>query len=160
MSDTAASSDTADFASSKDRALRLLTNRDHSEYEIVTKLMQTTDEKTAHDVADRLKQVGLIDDERFARAYAVELISRKYLNKNAAAAKLRQRGIGDDIAGKVLSEIDIEPVSRIIDILTSKFAHRDLTDEKQYRQTVNALMRMGWSYGDIKKALERMQNDV
>ena len=58
MSDTAASSDTADFASSKDRALRLLTNRDHSEYEIVTKLMQTTDEKTAHDVADRLKQVG------------------------------------------------------------------------------------------------------
>ena len=62
------------------------------------------------DVADRLldrfEEVGLVDDEAFARAWVQSRQPGKGLARRALAQELRRKGVDDEIAREALDEVD------------------------------------------------------
>lgn len=148
------------------KALDLLSMRDYSRRELADKLVTKAWEKKeqkdmdlgslkqqASDICDRLEELGLLNEERFARPYVDELIRRKHLSKSGLRTALIQKGVQRDIIETVLEAVDVDPVEQIRELLATKFKNRDLSDEKQKTRTVNALLRLGYRYNEIHAAM-------
>ena len=148
------------------KALDLLSLRDYSRKELSDKLVTKAFEKReqkdmdlsalkaqASDICDRLEELGLINEERFARSYADELLRRKHLSKSGLKTALLQKGVPRETIDLVLEEVEVDPVEQVRELLATKFANRDLSDEKQKTRTVNALLRLGYRYNEINEAL-------
>ena len=149
------------------KALDLLSLRDYSRKELsdklVTKALEQRDRKDrdlqqikaqAADICDRLEELGLLDEERFARTYAEELLRRKHLSKSGLKTALIRKGVARDILEQVLEEVEVDPEAQIRELLSTKYKTRDLSDEKQKARTVNALLRLGYTYADIRSVLD------
>lgn len=136
----------------KEKALWLISYRDHSKKELMDKLKRTADEQSAESAAERMEQLGLIDDEKYARKYANELINVKHLSKRAAEFKLFEKGIDKELARDILDEMEINPRDHISAIIEKKY-YNALADEKGRKRTIGALQRMGYSWGDINSVL-------
>lgn len=135
-------------------AVSLLSRRDHSEYELLMKLRQKGYAQGCERAAERLKEQGYLDDLRFAQSYAAELIRLKGYGKGRVKQELFKKGVSSEITAQVLDEADFDE-DRLAQIIDRKY-RRYLCDEKGVKKTVNALLRMGYSYGEIRNAL----NDV
>ena len=55
---------------------------------------------------DRFEEVGLVDDEAFARSWIASRQPGKGLAKRALAQELRRKGVDDQVAREALDEID------------------------------------------------------
>ena len=149
------------------KALDLLSMRDYSRRELSDKLVTKAWEKKeqkdmdlgslkqqASDICDRLEELGLLNEERFARSYVDELLRRKHLSKSGLKTALIQKGVQRDIIETVLEEVEVDPVEQVRELLATKFKNRDLSDEKQKTRTVNALLRLGYRFGEINEAMD------
>ena len=149
------------------KALDLLSMRDYSRRELSDKLVTKAWEKKeqkdmdlgslkqqASDICDRLEELGLLNEERFARSYVDELLRRKHLSKSGLKTALIQKGVQRDIIETVLEEVEVDPVEQVRELLATKFKTRDLSDEKQRTRTVNALLRLGYRYNEINAAMD------
>ncbi|MBQ6899108.1 MAG: RecX family transcriptional regulator, partial [Clostridia bacterium] len=67
----------SDLACAFDSAMRMLSLRAHSEYELKIKLKQKFSEDAVVFAIDKLRNLKLLDDESFAFNYAEELYRRK-----------------------------------------------------------------------------------
>lgn len=137
--------------------LRLLSYRDHSEKELVLKLVQKGHKKIyAEKAVEKLKEYRYVDDERVAEIYAKDLFERKGMSINGIVSELCRKGISREIAVNTAEKLDNEPILRIIDLLNTKYS-RCLNDEKGIRKTVAALQRLGYRWSDINSALRQHQ---
>lgn len=137
--------------------LRLLSYRDHSEKELVAKLVQKGHNKSyALSAVEKLKEYRYIDDERVAEIYAKDLFERKGMSISGIINELCSRGISREIAVNAAEKLDNDPILRIIDLLNNKYS-RYLNDEKGIRKTVAALQRLGYRWSDINSALRQHQ---
>lgn len=154
------------------KALDLLSMRDYSRRELSDKLVTKAWEKKeqkdmdlgslkqqASDICDRLEELGLLNEERFARSYTDELIRRKHLSKSGLRTALIQKGVPRDVIETILEEVEIDPVEQVRELLATKFKNRDLSDEKQKTRTVNALLRLGYRYNEIHAAMGEWMED-
>ena len=107
----------------KEKALWLISCRDHSKRELETKIRRDSDEESAKKAVERMEELGLVDDERYAK-----------------------------LAEQILDELDPDPREHISIILETKYKSV-LKDEKGRRRAVAALQRMGYSWGDINAVL-------
>lgn len=135
--------------------MNLLSRRAHSKKEIVIKLSQKYPKEAAQSAADKLEELRLINDEKFAQLYAEELYERKKYSPKRIENELKLKGISSEIASETVKSLDKDDFNRIILLLNSKYRNK-LSDEKNIKRTINALMRMGYSYSDIRKALEEV----
>ena len=133
-------------------ALYLLEHRSHSKKELIEKIQRTTSKEAARSAADRMEELGLVNDEEFAKRYAAELFNRKGFSGRRAQYELLQKGIDKEIIAQVVEELEPNPVEKIKEIIEKKYL-RCLQDEKGYRRTVNGLQRLGYRYEDIKQAI-------
>lgn len=141
------------------KAIELISRREHSRKEIITKLTQRSYGDVADETADELERLGYLDDERFARMYANELKQRKTMGKRRISQELYIKGISRDIIQDVLDEIEENPCEEIIEVINRKY-YRYLDDEKGRNRAINGLVRLGYSYSDIKNALKEFDNSV
>ncbi len=142
----------------KEKALWLLSTRDHSKRELETKIRRTSDGDSAKKAVERMEELGLVDDEKFARRYADELINIKHLSERGAKYKLLEKGIDRDLAEKILEELSPDPREHIGILIEKKYL-RYLFDEKGRRKTVSALERMGYSWSDISAVMNKYFED-
>lgn len=96
----------AEAEAMRERALRLLTYREHSVAELLSKL---TDDGYPHDQAqtltDDLQRVGLVDDARFAASLASTLVSGRGLGRRRALAEMARHGLDDLLATEALDAL-------------------------------------------------------
>lgn len=136
----------------KEKALWLISYRDHSKKELRDKIRRTCDDASAEKAVERMEELGLVNDENFARRYARKLIFEKKMSKRAALFELSRKGIDKETAEEILDEIDVDYREQIKDFLDKKY--RDLSDEKTKRRAVAALQRLGYGWEDIRAAME------
>lgn len=136
----------------KEKALWLISYRDHSKKELEEKVRNSCDRDSAKKAVERLEELGLVDDEKFARNYAEQLLNVKHLSKKGAKYKLMEKGIDRDLADMILDEIYFDPQEHIRIIIQSKY--RNLADEKTRRRAVSALQRKGYGWSDIKSVID------
>ena len=138
----------------KEKALYLIEYRARTRSEIEDRLIPLYGESAAQKAADRLEQLGLIDDESFAREYADQLINRKHFAPRRALFEMMKKGIDKELAEEILEQLQPDPGEQILAVLQTKYA-RALTTEKGIQRAVNGLKSMGFSWHDIRDAISQ-----
>lgn len=143
-------------------ALNSLDYRDHSEKEIRAKLLRKHDADYVDEAVEKLIELDLVNDERYAENYARELFERKKFGKMRIKSELRAKGISADIANAAVDELfeEEEPdnVQRIVDIIGKRYYNR-MNDEVGRKKVFSALQRMGYSFSDIREAMSEFSDD-
>lgn len=143
-------------------ALNSLDYRDHSEKEIRAKLLRKHDADYVDEAVEKLIELNLVNDERYAENYARELFERKKFGKMRIKSELRAKGISADIANAAVEELfeEEEPdnVQRIVDIIGKRYYNR-MNDEVGRKKVFSALQRMGYSFSDIREAMSEFSDD-
>ena len=142
----------SDARRANEKALYFLEHRSHSKKELIEKIQRTTSKEAARSAADRMEELGLVNDEEFAKRYAAELFNRKGFSSRRAQYELLQKGIDKEIIAQVVEELEPNPAEKIKEIIEKKYL-RCLQDEKGYRRAVNGLQRLGYRYEDIRQAI-------
>lgn len=149
-------------AAVRDKALDLLSARPLSRKELVDKLTARprnrdkepiADWETAQAAADRLEELGYLNDESYAKT-----VAEHYAAKGWGPARIKEelyrRGVPRDYWEGALEELDA-PGDAIDAFLQKKLRGADLTDPKTYQRAANALARRGFRWEDIKDGLRR-----
>lgn len=142
----------------KEKALWLISYRSHSKKELRDKIRRTCDAEAADKAVERMEELGLVNDEDFARRYAEQLLYGKRLSKRAAFYELRRKGIDQATAEEALAELDVDVHEQIRALIEKKY--RNINDEKIRRRAVAALQRLGYGWEDIKAVLEEYADDT
>ena len=135
-----------------EKALYLLERRSHSKKELKDKISRVTGKEAAEAAAQHMEDIGLVNDEDFARMYARELFERKKYGAGRVKQELLQKGIDRDFIDVVIDEFGGGSVGKIREILERKYPNY-AADEKVKRRAFAALQRMGYRYDEIKSAL-------
>lgn len=97
------------FLKARDSALRILSRRRHSSFELKTKLLRKNYSKEIIDaVIQNLNEHGYLNDEEFATAFISERIKHRKNGTNKLKAELFKKGIDVKIATRVLLNVDNE----------------------------------------------------
>ena len=143
-------------------ALNSLDYRDHSEKEIRAKLMRKHGAEYVDEAVEKLIELDLINDRRYAENYARELFEHKKFGKIRIKSELIAKGIASDIASETVNSLfeDEEPdnIQRIVDIIEKKYYNR-MNDEVGRKKVFSALQRMGYSFSDIREAMSEFSDD-
>lgn len=139
----------------KEKALWLISYRSHSKKELTEKIRRTCDAEAAEKAVERMEELGLVNDEDFARAYANKLIFSKRMSKRAASYELARKGIDKLIIEEVLEDIEVDYQEQIREIIDRKY--KNINDEKIRRRAVAALQRLGYGWDDIKSVLSEYE---
>jgi regulatory protein len=84
-----------------------LTGQARSRKELSDKLAsRNVPDEIAIALLDRFEEVGLVDDEAFARSWIASRQPGKGLARRALAQELRRKGIDDEVARDALGEVD------------------------------------------------------
>jgi regulatory protein len=87
--------------------LRLLAVRPRTRAELAQALRKRSiPDEVASAVLDRYREVGMIDDAAFARAWVESRHHGRGLARRALAGELRQRGVDKELVGAALEEVD------------------------------------------------------
>lgn len=138
----------------KEKALYLLEYRSRTKKELSDKLVPLYGESASALAIERMEELGLINDESYAREYAEVLLNKKGYSRQRAAFELLKKGIDKDVIEEILDELELEPAEQIKKLLQTKFARR-LSNEKDLAKTVNALKAMGYRWSDINEAMNK-----
>ena len=144
--------ETSKYNRAKEKALYLIEYRSRTKRELYDKLIVLFGESATKRAIERLEELGLIDDEKYAREYAEVLLDKKGFSRQRAEFELMKKGIDKDVIEEILDELEPEPVEQIKKLLQTKFARR-LSNEKVLAKTVNALKGMGYRWSDIDEAV-------
>lgn len=136
----------------KDKAMWLISYRDHSRKELFDKLKKDYPEDVAEMAVARMEELGLINDAGYARRYTADLINVKHLSERGIRQKLFEKGIDRALIDEILDEIELDEAEQIRAVIEKKYA-RGLDDEKIRRRAFNALQRLGFGYGSIKSVM-------
>ncbi|MDN5819369.1 MAG: RecX family transcriptional regulator [bacterium] len=100
-------------------------------------------------VFDRLVEKGHIDDERFAEYWIENRKLRQGVSRRHLSGELRQKGVASGIIDQVLSQSSRDESDELSKIIAKKA--RLYSDRQKF---IQYLARQGFSYDDIKSALE------
>lgn len=145
----------ADFRRARERALYLLDYRDHSRGEIVEKLSRNVDRVIAEEVADKLCELGLIDDGTYAKKLARHFLLTKKYGARRAEFEMRRKGIDGRLAAEAVAEV--EPDEDLLEELALKKYGRYLEDDpdgKGREKAIRGLMRLGHGYYEAEAAVD------
>lgn len=146
----------SDARRASEKALYLLEHRSHSKKELEQKIARTVPRAAAQAAAQKMEDLGLVDDADYARRCAQMLYRKGYARRRVQFA-LAQKGIDAQAAQQALDAFEPEPVQAARAVLAKKY--RGLADEKVRRRAAAALQRMGYRGEDVRAALEYEEED-
>jgi regulatory protein len=129
-----------------DRALRLLSVRPRSRRELETRLLRAGFEpgEVAREL-ERLQEVGLVDDARFAGGFAEQAVTRRLQGSRAVASALAAKGVDRRTIERALAEVGGDDAERIRRVAASRVGRlASLPRETAYRRLVSFLVRRGY----------------
>ena len=152
----AALQEAADFVFAYDSALRLLSQRAHSEKELFDKLKRKYSLAPAKQAVEKCRDLGLLNDEKFADLLADELVRRKHYAPKRVENELMARGIDRHIAQSAAGSLDIDEKLSIMDIIEKLCPPGTKPDEKNKKRIINRLLRLGYAPHDVFDAVESL----
>ncbi len=144
-----------------------LTGQARSRRELADRLARKgVPDDVAARLLDRFEEVGLVDDEAFARAWVQSRQPGKGLARRALAQELRRKGVDDETAAVALDEIDpddeVETARALVrrKLRTAARLDRDTAT----RRLTGMLARKGYPAGVcfrvVREELERLGHEV
>ncbi|NJC81787.1 regulatory protein RecX [Planosporangium mesophilum] len=107
------------------------------------------DDEIVDSVLDRYDEVGIINDEAFARAWVTSRHHGKGLARRALAGELRRKGVDPDAVGEALDELDPQTEEETAKALVARRMRieRSAPPDAAFRRLVGMLARKGYPAG-------------
>ncbi|MCQ2404588.1 MAG: recombination regulator RecX [Clostridia bacterium] len=141
----------------RDRALYLLSRRDYTKKELSEKLRKAAGREVCAATAERMEELGLVDDESLAVRYAREYCLVRHYPKRRAVQKLREKGIDRDVAAEAVEKIGADDLQAALAFLDKKCYTQK--DEQNRRKIADALARYGFDYDTVRTALRQTEQE-
>ena len=143
---------------SRVKAARLVSGRMMSRKELTDKLSRKgIDPDTAEETADWLESLGAVDDAAYAG-----IIARHYAASGYGPGRVRQelqkRGVSRELWDDALSQLP-DSADAIDRFLQKKLSGRT-PDRATLKKLSDALLRRGFSWSDIRPALNRLGEEI
>lgn len=141
------------YQKAKERAFRLLGYKSYTRSLLGRRLRdEEFQPETVDDVLDRLEELGMVDDLDYACRCSRDLVNLKHYGLDRVRRELKSRGVEEADIDTALSQLADDPQEQLRQVIEKKYA-KGLAEEKGRRRAVNGLMRLGYSYGQIRQAL-------
>ena len=150
------------YKKAKDRAFKLLGYKSYTRFLLKQRLLREDfSEEVVDEVLDRTEELGFINDADYARRCAADLLNLKKYSFSRIRQELRRRGISDLNIDETLENLaeEVDPQVQISEIIRKKYS-KCLSDEKGKRKTVNALLRLGYNYSQIRQAMNEFEIEL
>lgn len=143
----------AKTSSVKATAANIIGSRALSRSELQRRLVRKgADEADAQAAADWLEDIGAVDDAAYAAAVARDYGRRGY-GPQRVREELRRRGISRELWDEALSQLPDS--AAVLDALIRKKCRGDLSDPREVKRLSDALLRRGFSWGEVRAAVSR-----
>ena len=152
----------SDTRKALDKAMDLLSLRDHAAGELYQKLCRKFDGPSAAYAVAKAQELGLLDDAQFARRRAAELL-RKRKSRRAILDDLTAKGIDRDTAAGAVealyADAEQDPeLTAAAQLVQRHYAAKLAAGRRD--QVAAALARRGFSHAVIRQALENAQESL
>ena len=148
-------------AAARQICLRLITIEPRTRAQLAQAMQRKQiPDHVAEGILDRFTEVGLIDDQAFARAWVESRHHSRGLSRRVLSTELRRRGVDPDDVREAVETLDPDQeVATARQIVDRKLrATRGQPPEARMRRLVGALARKGYgaalSYRIVREALE------
>ena len=146
----------AEEMSAKMRAVRIVAASSVSKKDLEHRLIQKGEKpQQAKAAVAWMSDLSLIDDEKTAEQIVNRCISKGY-GLNRAKQALYEKRIPKEYWEKALSDYP-DQIEKIMDYLESHL--EDNSSDKDKKRCIDALLRRGHSYGNIRRCMERLSFD-
>ncbi len=146
------------FDAVKERTLRLLAFRAHSEYELRDKLTHVgASAEHIDDVIEFLYEYKLIDDRIYAERLAADLSNIKKYGRYRIIAELSRKGIARDIISEVTDAMETDEEEQLLPLMERKLGGN--FDQKSRDRAFRYFAARGYSFEDIKAAYNRLKDE-
>ncbi|MDD2988312.1 MAG: recombination regulator RecX [Zoogloea sp.] len=144
-------------ASLHERALRCLAQREHSRVELARKLCGLGSEDEVNSELDRLAELGLLSDARFADAY-VRAKARRF-GASRLRLELSRRGVAAELIGEAIEDnCGNSEQERAREVIRRKFSSAP-ADQQEWARQARFLQGRGFSTEIIRKVLREHPGD-
>lgn len=143
---------------SKEKALRLLSYRNHSRKELLDKIKNKYNDDSANVAVDKMEKLGLLDDKKFAMEYALSLF-KKCFSVKRVKFELSKKGIDKDIILETINDISPDEKEQIICLLSKKYS-RKMGNKENIKKVFMSLQNLGYSFADINSAMLSYKEDI
>jgi len=149
----------SDYIRAKSRGMWFLDRADYSEKKLFEKIVAGGISQTAAAAAvARLKELGLIDDQKLALRLASQM-SDANISKREAYAKLYNKGIPKDVIKKVLEETVFDEALQVEAVIQKKYRTK-ISDKDGIQKVYAALVRKGFSYQAVRDAIKKYTQEI
>lgn len=133
-------------------ALAYVARRMRSQWELADYFRRKGyDDALSQQLSGKLTKLGLVGDEKFAEAWVRNRRLLKPVSKRRLTQELRQKRVSDEVAERVLAADDTDEQSVLRDLIARRRKQTRYQDDQKLMQY---LARQGFSYDDIKSALQ------
>ncbi len=145
-------------------AYRLLARSDRSEHELRGALEKR---ETPPDIIDAaveyLRERRLVDDRKFAHARAQALVRHKKVGPRYVRDALKKKGVEEGLIQDAVTETFSDPLRERNEIRAliekkSKTMKKDIPPQRRKKKLFDFLLRRGFSYDAVMKALNAREN--
>lgn len=146
------------FEQTKNKALKYLEYRVHSEREMRQKLKRAgAGEENVEQVIEFLTEYGFLNDEEFAELYIRELKNLKKFGKKRIKLELMKKGISAEITESAISNEEWEEEDMLMPMIQKKLGGN--FDRKNIEKAVRYFAYKGYGYDEIKAVIDRMKGE-
>ncbi len=145
-----------DVEKAREKALRFLSNRPRSEWEVRQNLLKAgyRDETIAR-VLERLRGVGLVDDAAFVRYWIENRAQFKPKGEVALRQELRRKGVDREVIDAVLEESGHAEDQAAVQAAIAKADRYRQLPRQEFAQKLGAyLARRGFDYETVREAVQ------
>lgn len=146
------------FEQTKDKALRLLSFRAHSEKELADKLRRNgASEDNIHKVLDFARQYHFVNDAEYAKMLARDLTHLKKYGLNRVRMELRRKGIDEEHIEEAVSGLDIDSETILLPLLEKRL--KGNLEKKNIDKAIRYFLYRGYSFQDIQHCIKQLKTD-
>lgn len=153
----------SNFRRAYEYSLYCLDYRDYSAENLYEKILEKyKSEKLCLEVIKKLAGAGLIDDRRYAEKLARKLVESKKYGYRRSKREIMLKGISEEIAEEALEVYDDVYSGNLMELLEKKYSRflADRDDRKSVEKVKNALVRYGYGFDEINRAVRLYFDDM
>ena len=142
----------------KEKALRLLEFRAHSEKELCDKLYRAGANKDdLPAIIDFLKEYNFINDKEYAKTLARDLQNLKKLGKRRIKDELWSKGISSEDIDEAVAELPDDDAEELLPMVERKLGGN--FDRKNVDRAIRYFLYRGYGFDDVKLCIEKLKAD-
>ncbi|MBR4723321.1 MAG: regulatory protein RecX [Clostridia bacterium] len=143
----------------KEKALRLLAFRAHSEKELTEKLkMAGAKTEDIASVMEFVREYGFVNDAEYSAHLAKDLQNLKKYGKRRIVSELKKRGISAENIDSALSELSNGEEDLLFPLIERKLGSN--FEKKNIDKTIRYFIYRGYDFDDIKACIEKIRQEA